>query len=569
MTNQDIANAMYKLADLLEAQGHNPYRVRAYRNAARAIEKMNANLADMVVANKDLTVIPSIGKGIAASIKTYLKTQQLPLHEDRDHQEINTINELSQIAGLGRKRIQILSNSLKIRTKKDLKKAILSGKLLEIKGFSKTFIAKLEKNIDTTKPYKRQFRLHHVMTMVEPLKQFLSTVSQIKKCEFAGEYRRKTELLNILEIVVAADDLLNAKKAICNYPGIKELIEDDQNILVIALHVDLRVKFYFTSPKQFASTLLLHTGSEQHLAALQHHARKIEKTIAVDQIKMNRKIKLQTEEDIYQALNMAFIPAELRENRGEIEAALKYNLPKLIELKDIRGDLHAHTNESDGIETLEDMVNAAAEQGYEYVAITDHSKRLTITNGLDEKRLLAQIKLIDKLNEKRSDITILKSCEVDILEDGKLDLSDDVLKELDIRVCSIHYKFNLPMEQQTERVLRAMDNPYFNILGHPTGRLINKRHPYAIDMERIIDAAKERGCFLELNAQPYRLDMNDLFCKIAKEHGVKIAISSDAHSLRGFSFMRLGINQARRGWLEAKDVINTYKLSQLKKLLVR
>jgi DNA polymerase (family 10) len=259
----------------------------------------------------------------------------------------------------------------------------------------------------------------------------------------------------------------------------------------------------------------------------------------------------------------------LREERGEIEAARKGKLPQLVTVEDMRGDLHCHTQASDGRNSLEEMARAAAERGYEYIAITDHSKHLTVANGLNEERLAQQIREIDKVNGRLKDIVILKSVELDILEDGSLDLPDAILKELDLRVCSVHYKFNLPAKKQTERILRAMDNPYFNVLAHPSGRLINEREAYDVDLERIMEAAKERGCFLEINAQPDRLDLNDIHCKMAKDMGVKVVISTDAHTTYDFAHLRYGIDQARRGWLTPEDVVNTRPLAELRKLLRR
>ncbi|MBV9575957.1 MAG: PHP domain-containing protein, partial [Gammaproteobacteria bacterium] len=302
--------------------------------------------------------------------------------------------------------------------------------------------------------------------------------------------------------------------------------------------------FHLVKNDNLGFSLLTYTGSNEHINSLNAYA---EKNTNLN-CKNENSYKLflgDTEEKIYNKLKLPFIPPELRENRGEIIVAKKNMLPNLITLNDIKGDLHSHTNETDGIETLAVMVAAAFQKGYEYFAITDHSKRLAITNGLNEKRLLKQIELINKLNLKYTNIKILKSIEVDILEDGKLDLSNDVLKELDICVCSLHSKFKLPADKQTERIIRAMDNPYFNILGHMTGRLLTSRPPYFLDVEKIFSAAKERGCFIELNCQPARLDINDIYCKRAKEVGVKIAISSDAHSVRELSFMEYGINQAR------------------------
>jgi len=283
----------------------------------------------------------------------------------------------------------------------------------------------------------------------------------------------------------------------------------------------------------------------------------------------SKRLAGKTEAELYARIGLPFIPPELRENRGEIAAASLDRLPNLITLQDIRGDLHCHTNASDGHSTLEAMAATAAEKGYQYLSINDHSKRLTIAHGLDKKRLLAQIRAIDRLNEKLDGIVILKSSEVDIMEDGSLDLPDDILKELDFTVCAVHYKFSLPSDKQTQRIIRAMDNPFFNILAHPSGRLINERQAYPLDLEAVLLAARERRCIVELNAHPDRLDLNDEACKLAKDLGVRIAISTDAHSTADLEFMRFGINQARRGWLEARDVINCLPLKDLKQVFKR
>jgi DNA polymerase (family 10) len=285
--------------------------------------------------------------------------------------------------------------------------------------------------------------------------------------------------------------------------------------------------------------------------------------------KGKKKIAGKTEKGVYKQVGLPYIEPESRENRGELEAASKKNLPRLIVLKDIRGDLHVHTRATDGHYSLEEMAGAAKARGYDYLAITDHSKHVTVAKGMDVKRLQKQIEEIDRLNEKLSGMRILKSVELDILEDGSLDLPDDVLVELDLVVCAIHYKFNLSRKKQTMRIIKAMDNPYFNILSHPTGRLINERKPYEINMEQVMRAAKERGCYLELNAHPDRLDLNDIDCKMAKDMGIKIAIASDAHTIDDLDMMRFGIGQARRGWLEPGDVLNSRSWGDLKKLLKR
>lgn len=347
-------------------------------------------------------------------------------------------------------------------------------------------------------------------------------------------------------------------------------IQEKSNSITVELWTGIRMNVYATAPQSFGAELIFRTGNKKHLNQLKEEA-KTQGLILKDNdfFKKKNSIHIIEEKEIYHNLGLDFIEPELREGTGEIQAAKTHSLPRLITLSDIKGDLHSHTNETDGKESLETMVKAAIEKGYEYFAITDHSKHLKITRGLDEKRLLQQIEKIDQLNDTFNHFKILKAIEVDILENGTLDLSNEILKELDLVVASIHSQFKLSEQKQTERILKAMDNPFFNILGHATGRLIRSRPPYPINIKRILKAAKENGCFLELNAQPYRLDIQDKYCRQAKELGVKIAISSDAHTIRGLNFMQLGVYQGRRGWLEKSDVINTYSWNKLKKLLNR
>jgi len=355
-----------------------------------------------------------------------------------------------------------------------------------------------------------------------------------------------------------------------NYERVEEIFSQGPTRSSVRLKNGLQVDLRVVAGESFGAALQYFTGSKAHNIAV--------RTLAVKQgLKINeygvyrgeKRIAGKTEEAVYQSLGLPLIAPELREGRGEVEAALAGELPELVTLTQIRGDLHCHTKETDGQNSLEEMARAALALGYEYVAITDHSKRLTVAKGLDEKRLRQQMEAIDRLNETIRDIRILKAIEVDILEDGSLDLDDSVLKELDLTVCSVHHKFNLSRQKQTERILKAMDNPYFNIFAHPSGRLIHKREPYAVDMEKIMRGAKERGCFLEINAQPERLDLNDEGCLMAREVGLKLAISTDAHSTVGLKLMNYGVAQARRGWLGPEDILNTRPLPELLKLMQR
>jgi len=413
-------------------------------------------------------------------------------------------------------------------------------------------------------------RLPEAEDIAAPLVAYLKKTPGVKEICVAGSLRRCRETIGDLDILVTAKKHSPVMERFIAYEEVSGVISRGETrstvVLRSGLHVDLRV----VPQVSYGAALCYFTGSKAHNIAL--------RTLALDKgYKLNeyglfrgaKRIGGKSEQEIYARLGLAWVEPEMREDRGEIERARTGRLPRLITREDIRGDLHSHTNATDGRDSLEAMAEAARARGYEYLAVTDHSQHVTVAHGLDKKRLLEEIRRIDRLNEKLDGIVILKSCEVDILEDGSLDLPDGVLRELDFTVCAVHYNFNLPEKKQTERIIRAMDNPCFNILAHPTGRLINRREAYAIDIPAVVTAAKQRGCFLELNSQPARLDLTDTSCQLAKEMGLKVAISTDAHGVDQLDYLRYGIGQARRGWLEPGDVLNTRPLAKLKKLLKR
>lgn len=570
MHNAEIAAIFNRLADLLEIENENPFRIRAYRNAARVISGMSQSLATLVDEDADLTEIPGIGEGIAEKIKIILKTQELPLLKEVEAHTPPVLSELMRVEGLGPKRVKILYKKLKIKSADDLIQAIDAGKVLKIKGFGEKIQQKIKEGIQHVSQYEKHFKLYDVMPIAESVLAHLKKLKSMETAEIAGSYRRRKEIVGDLDILAIAKKGSEVIEHFIHFEEVAEVLSKGTTRSTVRLHSGIQVDLRVVPQISYGAALLYFTGSKAHNIHIRKMA--LQEKLKINEygvFKGNRRVAGKTEEEVYKKIGLPYIEPELREDRGEIEAAQHNNLPRLIQLKDIRGDLHSHTNATDGRDSLEVMAQAAANLGYEYIAITDHSKHLAMTRGLDKKRLLQQIKAIDKLNAKLKNIVILKSIEVDILEDGSLDLPNTVLKELDLTVCSIHSKFNLPPKKQTDRILRAMDNPYFTILGHPTGRLINKREPYDADFERIIKAAKERGCFFEINGQPDRLDFNDLFCQMAKKEGLKFSISTDAHSVSQLEFMQFGIYQARRGWLEAKDVINTLPLINLKKLLKR
>jgi DNA polymerase (family 10) len=568
--NSEIAAAFDRLADLLEIEEANPFRIRAYRNAARTVGGYSKSMADMVKEGDDLTELPEIGKDLAQKITTMVETGKLPLLKEVESRTPGALSDLMKIEGLGPKRVKTLYKELNIRSIEDLKRAARNGKIHELEGFGEKTEELIKQRLERFSGAEQRTKLLVAQEIATALVDYLTKGKGVKKVTIAGSYRRCKETVGDLDILVTARQDSTVMQSLVEYDEVAEIISQGKTRSSVRLrsgmHVDVRV----VPEVSYGAALHYFTGSKAHNIAVRSLG--VKKGYKINEygvFKNDKRIAGKTEQEVYDAVDLPYIEPELRENRGEIEAARKHKLPRLITLKDIRGDLHAHTRASDGHNTLQQMADAAAQLGFEYLAITEHSKHVIIANGLDKKRLLQHIKAIDKLNEQLDNITLLKSIEVDIMDDGSLDLPDSVLQQLDLTVCSIHYNFNLSRQKQSERILRAMDNPNFNILGHPSGRLINERDAYDFDLEKVMRGAKERGCFLELNAHPDRLDLTDDGCLLAKEIGLKVAIATDAHSTNDLDFMRFGIGQARRGWLEADDVINTRSLAGLKKLLKR
>lgn len=568
--NIDIANIFNKLADLLEIDGENQFRIRAYRNAALTIENLPQDVAEMVKKGENLTELPGIGEDLADKIIDIVNNKELELLKSLEEKIPVDFTNLTRIQGLGPRKIKKLYDVLDVKNIDELKQAAEQKKIRDIIGFSIKAEEHILDEISKISEKYNRMKISAVESYALPILKYLREIESIEDIEIAGSYRRRQETIGDIDILVTCEDSEAVITRFINYDEVDEILSNGETrssvILKSGLQVDLRV----LPRKSYGAALLYFTGSKAHNIVIRSLAKQNGwKVNEYGLYEGEEYLVGETETDIYNKLGLPFFEPELRENRGEFEAAEKGKLPKLIKLSDIKGDLHTHTTLTDGKNTLEEMVLAAQKLGYKYIANTEHSKRVAMVGGLDEKKVFENIKRIDKFNEKLNGFTVLKSIEVDILDDGTLDLPDKVLKELDIVVCSIHYKFNLSREKQTERILRAMDNPYFNILGHPTGRLINEREPYSLDMERIFKKAKENNCILEINAQPSRLDLNDINSRAAKDMGVKLVISTDAHSTGQFEYMRFGIGQARRGWIEKKNVINTRNLDELKKLIKR
>jgi DNA polymerase (family 10) len=570
VTNRQIASIFIEIADLLDLEEANPFRIRAYRNAARNILSSSKSMASLVEEGFDLTSLKGIGEELSEKIIEIVRTGELAFLNELKKGGSSELEPLLAIPGLGPNRVRLLHEKLKIESLHDLKEALQKGKLQTLRGFGPKLIAGIASGVEKKLYEEKRYRLFDVIPVAKGIVEELQASKGVIRIETAGSIRRRKETVHDIDIVAsceAGSDIMERFTALEEAGQIVMKGPTRSSIaLKSGLHVDLRVV-----PKTAFGAALHHfTGSKSHNIALRKMA--MEKGLKINEygvFKADKRVGGEQEEDIYAALGLAYIEPEIRENRGEVEAAAGKKLPTLIVAEAIKGDLHVHSDYSDGTVSIREMALAARSKGYEYIAITDHTKHLTIGHGLDEKRLRRQLGEIDRINDEIDGITILKSAEVDILADGTLDLPDTVLRELDLTVCAVHYKMNLSMKEQTARILKAMENPYFSILAHPTGRLIGLREPYEVDMERIIEACSQRGCILELNAQPDRLDLNDIHCRMAKEAGVPIAISTDAHSVKDLELMEAGIGQARRGWLEKEDVVNTKSLKELMKLLAR
>lgn len=566
--NADIAAVFEEIADLLEIEGDNPFRIRAYRNAARTLRDLGREVSTMITNGEDLTELPGIGVDLAAKLAEIVATGTTPLLSKLRKRVPPTLTELLHIPGLGPKRVKALYHELDIHTIEQLHRAALDGRIRTLPGFGVKTEQTILHAIDTRAGMPARFKLATAAQYADALVAYLKQVAGVKQVVVAGSYRRAKETVGDLDILVTALSDSPEIGRFATYSEVAEVLAKGGTRASVRLASRLQVDLRVVAEESYGAALHYFTGSKAHNIAIrelgQQHGLKINE---YGVFKNDRRIAGESEESVFTAVSLPFIPPELRENRGEIEAAQAGKLPKLVELTDLKGDLHAHTKATDGHHSLQAMALAAREHGFAYLAITEHSKHVTVAHGLDAKRLLKEMEEIDRLNATLSDITLLKGIEVDILEDGKLDLPDDLLGQLDLVIGAVHSRFHLSRQEQTERILRAMDRPYFTILAHPTGRLIPEREPYDVDMPRIIRHARSRGCFLELNAHPERMDLLDAHCQVAKEEGVLVSINSDAHSVLDFNNLRFGVGQARRGWLEKDDVLNTRSLHALRLLL--
>jgi DNA polymerase (family 10) len=568
--NADIAAVFEKIADLLEIENANPFRVRAYRNAARIVGELGRDVKGMVEKGENLTDLPGIGGDLAGKIAEIVRTGTCGLLQKLEGELPPAITQLLRIPGLGPKRVRTLWQELHVQTLEDLQRAAREGRIHSLPGFGEKTERNILEAVQVRARSPGRMLLAVAAQYAEALVAHLAGVSGVKRVVVAGSYRRGRETVGDLDILVTAGAGAGVMERFAAYDEVRELLSSGPTRASAVLKCGLQVDVRLVPEESYGSALQYFTGSKAHNIELRRLSQ--DRGLKLNEygvFRGEKRIAGDTEESVYRAVGLPWIAPELRENQGEIEAARRGLLPKLVERDDLRGDLHCHTTASDGHNSLEEMARAAREAGLGYLAITEHSQRLKVARGLDPARLLKHMEQVERVNVAVEGITLLKGIEVDILEDGSLDLPEDVLGRLDLVVGAVHGKFDLPRAKQTARILRALDHPHFTILAHPTGRMLGSREAMDVDWLRVVRKARERGCFLELNAQPERLDLLDSLCRMARDEGVLVSVASDAHSTLDFANLRFGVGQARRGWLEKKHVLNARPLKELRSLLRR
>ncbi|HEV2273795.1 MAG TPA: DNA polymerase/3'-5' exonuclease PolX [Acidobacteriaceae bacterium] len=566
MDNRSIAQLLAETADLLEISGGDPFRIRSYRRAAESVENCTEPLSAIVHEPKRLLEIPGIGKGMVANIQELESRGSLPLRDELLAKYRPTMLELLKLPGMGPKTVLLLWEALQISDVEQLQAAIEEGKLDSLPRFGQKLVEKLKRGIAEYRKNSGRFRLDQAEEAAERLMLYIRRLEGIDRITPAGSLRRGRETVGDLDILVTgpacAEEVVGAAvEYTAAYPPIAELLAKGQNKVSFRLRDGLQVDVRLLPVNCYGAALQYFTGSKLHNVSLRQRALKRGYTLneyALARLDDGSPVASASEEEIYAALGMDWIPPELRENQGELDAAAGHRLPRLIEESDVLGDVHMHTQETDGRNTIREMAEAAVARGYSYIAITDHSKNLAMTNGLDDQRAIAHMKRIREVEaEMDGRIRILTGIEVDILGDGEIDLSNEVLSQMDVVIASVHSLFNQEKEQMTARMLKALENPCVKILGHPTGRLLLRRDAYELDLTAVLKQAAKLGVAVEHNAYPDRLDLSDLHLRLAKELGVKLVVNTDSHHTSHLENMRYGILQLRRAWLEKKDVLNT------------
>ncbi len=571
MKNKEIAEMFFTIADLLDIKGEIPFKTRAYRMAAQTIADLDEDI-EKLVREKKLEELPGIGKAIAKKITEYVETGHLEFYEKLKKEIPVGILELLEIPSLGPKKVATLYNKLGIKTVEELKKACEKGKLRDLDGFGEITERNILRGIKLMEKTQGRFLLNLAYENGVRYIDFLKQLSSVNKISIAGSLRRMKETIGDIDILVSSKSPEEVMNHFVEYPKVKQILVKGKTKTSVILEDGIQVDLRVVEEKSFGAALQYFTGSKDHNVILRGIA--IKKGFKLNEYGLFEKdtdkyIAGRTEEEVYRKLGLPYIPPELRENRGEIEAGLEDKLPNIIEYNDIKGDLHVHSIWSDGVNSIETIAIEAKKLGYKYIGISDHSQSLHIARGLSEEQVLEKIEEIRRLDDRIDGIRILCGTECDIKQDGSLDYPNSLLKKFDFVIAGIHMGFKMTQEEATSRTIKAMENEYVTIIAHPTGRLIGRREPFDLDMDKIFEKAVETNTYLEINAFPDRLDLNDVNCKRGKEYGVKFVINTDAHSIIHLPYIKYGVATARRGWLERKDVINTMSLKDLEKRVIQ
>jgi DNA polymerase (family 10) len=564
MKNLELARIFNEIADMLEIKGESPFRIQAYRRGARAMEALSEDIEE-IYRRGELRNIPGVGESLAEKIKEYLESGRMTYFEELRASLPSGVVTLMQVPEVGPKTALLLYEKLGITTIDELERACKEGKVRTLPRMGAKTEENILKGIELLRRTKERLPLGVVLPHAQEIVDILGRLRQVQEISLAGSIRRMKETIGDIDILVTSTDPDIVMDTFTSLPRVNRVLSKGTTRSSVVLDVGIQADVRVVEPESFGAALQYFTGSKEHNIRLRERA--VRKGLKINEygvflVKNEKRIAGRTEEEVYATLGLPWIPPEIREDQGEIDLAEKGKLPALIQISDIKGDLHMHTRWSDGADSVEEMAKAAKARGYEYICITDHSQSLKFAGGVPIDELREHARAVRRLSDKLG-IAILIGSEVDILPDGSLDYPDEVLKELDVVVASVHSRFRMSEEEMTRRIIKAMENPHVDILGHPTGRLLGQRDPYQVDIEKIVDAARRTQTVLEINATPERLDLKDSHARMAKEHGVKLAINTDAHSRHQLRYMEFGVGTARRGWLEPKDVINTLRLNDL------
>jgi len=569
LKNLELSRIFEQITRILKIKGENPFKIRAYEKVALVLENLAIDI-ETIYRQGGLNNIPGVGEGIAKKIEEFLTTGKLEYYEKLKETIPTGVIELLDIPEVGPKTAKLLYEELGVDSIEKLEKAVRQHQIKDLPGMGEKSEDNILRGIELYKRRKERVLLGLALPLAEEIVKNLSRLDETDKISIAGSLRRKKETIGDIDILVTSQKPEKIMKTFVSLPQVREVLAEGPTKSSVITRDDIHVDVRVVEPISFGAALQYFTGSKAHNIRLRESA--VKRGLKINEYgvfnqKTERRITGEEEKEVYRILDLPFIPPELREDRGEIEAAQENKLPRLIEYSQIRGDLHIHTKWSDGAHTIKQMAEAAKKIGYKYIAITEHSQSLKFAGGLTEERLQEQVEEIRKLNQELDDFTVLTGIEVDIKSDGSLDFSDEILSKLDVVIAAIHSGFKQESKVITERIIKAMQNKFVSIIAHPTGRLIGYRESYQVDINEMIKVAAETGTILEINAHPERLDLNDVYCRMAKDKGVQLAIETDAHSIEGLTFMDLGVAVARRGWLEEKEVINTLPLDKLLKRL--